>query len=202
MRPLPPEELLYGRLDFIPAAGVIEWVQENIVSENGPLHNPEHAHLKEAVIGVLWTNFANIKQGRHVLGMAEIPRFQGNKWSKARQEIQIEGWFGVIPDFLITLDANYCADCTDMEFAALIEHEMYHCAQATDEFGVPAFNRDTGLPKFAIRGHDVEEFVGVVRRYGITSPAMASLIDAASKAPQASGVNLARACGTCLLKSA
>ena len=35
-------------------------------------------------------------------------------------------WFGRVPAFLITLAADYCAECSDAEFCALVEHELYH----------------------------------------------------------------------------
>lgn len=102
--------------------------------------------------------------------------------------------------YLITLAADYCAQCTDAEFCALVEHELYHIAQATDEYGAPKFTQE-GLPKLYLRGHDVEEFVGVVRRYG-ASEEVQQLIDAASRPPEVAKINISRACGTCLLKSA
>lgn len=203
LRPIPPGDLDGLGEAFVPAPEVFEWVHASIIGTTGHLHNPDHEHLKECSIGVLWTSVENIKQGRQVIGQAEIPRPQGNKWVKARQILQIVGWFGIIPEFIITLDANYCRDCTDTEFAALIEHELYHCAQAVDDFGNPAFNRDTGEPKYTLKGHDVEEFVGVVRRYGIGNPegAIAQLVHAANNGPEVAGINIARACGTCMLRA-
>ena len=52
-----------------------------------------------------------------------------------------------------------------------------------------------------MRAHDVEEFVGVVRRYG-ASEDVQRIIDAAKTAPEVARINIARACGTCLLKAA
>jgi hypothetical protein len=109
-------------------------------------------------------------------------------------------WFGEVPDFVITLDADYSRRCTDAEFCALVEHEMYHIGHANDDFGQPAFTKG-GLPKLGMRAHDVEEFVGVVRRYG-ASKDVQRLIDAAKNAPEVAKLNIARACGTCLLKAA
>ena len=109
-------------------------------------------------------------------------------------------WFGVVPDFIITLDAAYCHECSDSELLALIEHELYHCAQDRDGFGMPKFNRDTGMPVFTIRGHDVEEFIGVVRRYGMGNPEgeLAQLVQAANQAPEFSNDRIATMCGTCI----
>ncbi len=101
---------------------------------------------------------------------------------------------------VITLAADYCSQCTDAELCALIEHELYHIAQKLDQYGAPKFTQD-GLPSLTIRSHDVEEFVGVVRRYG-ASEDVQQLIDAASRPPEVAKINISRACGTCLLKSA
>jgi hypothetical protein len=109
-------------------------------------------------------------------------------------------WFGRVPSYLITLDASYCAQCSDADFCALIEHELYHIAQEHDAFGAPKFTKE-GMPKLCMRGHDVEEFVGVVRRYG-ASPEVQALVDAANSPAEVGKLNISRACGTCLLRSA
>lgn len=115
----------------------------------------------------------------------------------------MQEWFGHVPDFLITLDASYCARCSDTEFCALVEHELYHVGHMNDEFGDPKFRKD-GTPVLYIRGHDVEEFVGVVRRYGVgpSNGALARLARAAAGTPEVAQSHIAGACGTCLLKAA
>lgn len=201
-RPMPSAELSFHN-PFVPAPDVTDWIAEKILKETGELHNPDHKHLLQASICVLWTCVANTRQQRQVIGQAEKPAFRCGAWQKARQEMQIEQWFGIIPDFLITLDADYCREASDLEFAALVEHELYHCAQELDDWGEPKFRQD-GSPAFAIRGHDVEEFIGVVARYGVGNPdgPVAKLVEAANRKPLVSGINIARACGTCQLKSA
>jgi hypothetical protein len=69
---------------------------------------------------------------------------------------QMKDWFGCLPDFLVTVDV-VSGTFDDASFCALVEHELYHCAQATDAFGYPKFHRDSGDPIWGIRGHDVEE---------------------------------------------
>lgn len=96
--------------------------------------------------------------------------------------------------------ASYCLTCSDAEFCALLDHELNHIAQEVDDFGAPAFNK-YGLPKLCMRAHDVEELVGVVRRYG-ASEDVQRMIDAAKTPPEVAKINMARACGTCLLKAA
>jgi hypothetical protein len=200
-RPLPPAEYtdpLCNR--YAPAPEVLKWARESILTEGGLLHNPDHAHLDYADIAFLWAPHGFNKAGRTVLGQCEELTFRCGPWQKGRQQQQMADWFGMVPDFLVTLDAQYCLKCTDVEFCALVEHELFHIGQEMDEFGSPKFNK-YGLPVLAIRGHDVEEFVGVVRRYG-PSEDVQRMIDAAKGPPEVANINIARACGTCLLKAA
>lgn len=200
-RPMPPADLLESPfLILTPAPEVWEWIQREILADTGSIHNPEHGHLIDASIGVLWASSAFTKKGRSVLGQAEQLMIRAGGWQKARQEQQMRDWFGEEPEFLITLAADYCSQCTEAEFCALVEHELYHIGHKLDKYGAPAFG-DDGMPKLEMRGHDVEEFVGVVRRYG-PSHDVQQLIDAASRPPEVAKINISRACGTCLLKSA
>lgn len=105
-------------------------------------------------------------------------------------------WFGRVPAFLITLAADYCTTCSDAEFCALVEHELYHIGHAPDAYGAPAFDKE-GRPKLRIVGHDVEEFVGVVARYG-PSVDVQRLVKAAGATPAVPRLGVARACGCCL----
>ncbi|MBM1198713.1 hypothetical protein GYM96_02835 [Pseudomonas fragi] len=205
-RPLPPSSLLelpelsdLG-IRLTPAPEVWEWVQAEILSDTGSIHNPDHAHLLDADIRVMWASSSVEKQGRTVLGQAEQVVFRAGGWQKARMEQQMRDWFGEVPAFIITLAADYCAQCSDTDFCAIVEHELYHIAQDTNQYGEPAFTKEGG-PKLKLRGHDVEEFVGVVRRYG-ASPDVQALVDAANSPAEVGKLNIARACGTCLLKSA
>ena len=205
-RPRPPGDLielsdLSSRgIRLTPAPEVWEWMQTEILVDTGSIHNEEHAHLIDADIRVMWASSAFTKKGRTVVGQAEQVAFRAGGWQKARMEQQMRDWFGDVPAYIITLAADYCAQCSDADFCALVEHELYHIAQATDQYGAPKFTQE-GLPKLEMRGHDVEEFVGVVRRYG-ASPAVQELVDAANKPAEVGKMNIARACGTCLLKSA
>ncbi|HHP1741547.1 TPA: putative metallopeptidase, partial [Klebsiella pneumoniae] len=65
----------------------------------------------------------------------------------------------------------------------------------------PKFNKETGMPVLKLRGHDVEEFVGVVRRYG-ASKDVQEMVDAANRPAEVAHIDVARACGTCMLKLA
>ncbi|QVN09536.1 putative metallopeptidase [Pseudomonas rhodesiae] len=203
IRPMPPLSLL-ELSDFdvriTPAPEVWEWLQAEILADTGIIHNEDHAHLLDADIRIMWASSSFTKQGRTVLGQAEQVAFRAGGWQKARMEQQMRDWFGDVPAYIITLAADYCAQCSDTDFCALVEHELYHIAQAKDQYGAPKFTQE-GLPKLEMRSHDVEEFVGVVRRYGASADVQA-LVDAANSPAEVGKLNIARACGTCLLKSA
>ncbi|RIJ15967.1 hypothetical protein D1227_06355 [Henriciella mobilis] len=200
-RPSPPESLLADHVtqQFVPAPDLVQWARETFIEDSATLHNPEHQHLNHALIGALWTNVPNGRHGRIILAQCETgaPRAMG-KWAKARAEVQIEQWFGGIPDFILTFDAGYAATCSDVEWCALVEHELLHAAQERDAFGAPKFSKSTGRPKFAIRGHDVEEFTSIVRRYGAEPAHAQAFIDAAKKGPEIGRASIAHACGVCL----
>ncbi|EPD35895.1 MULTISPECIES: putative metallopeptidase [Delftia] len=191
-RPYPPADLWR----YVPAEGVAEWAHSEILADDGRIHNPDHAHLIDADLVFLWAPGGFTKAMKTVIGQAEEVMIRAGGWQKGRQKQQLYDWFGRVPAFMITLDASYCAQCSDAEWCALVEHELYHVAQALDEFGAPRFGKD-GKPKLKIRGHDVEEFVGVVKRYG-PSVDVKRLVDAANAGPELRLGNIAHACGTCL----
>lgn len=203
-RPRPPRDLveLTYLEGFKPAPDLTAWIVQTFIDEEGPIHNPDHLHLSYATIGVLWTSVENYRQGRRIIGQAELgaPRAMG-KYAQARAELQVKGWFGSIPDFILTFNASAAESMSDEEFCALVEHELYHCAQDRDAFGAPKFRR-SGAPVFAMRGHDVEEFVGVVRRYGPDATSVQALIEAAAQAPEVARASIAHACGTCAARAA
>jgi hypothetical protein len=200
-RPMPPQHLLAdptAPLAFAPAPEVLDWLTETILLDTGVIHNPDHGHLLSADLRVLWASGPSRSKGRAVIGTAEEVLFRCSLWQKARQEEQMRAWFGYVPDWLITLDASYCAQCDDAAFCALVEHELYHIAHEKDLFGAPAFTKD-GQPKIKLVGHDVEEFVGVVRRYGAPDGGnLAKLIRAAQQSPEVAPISLIHACGACL----
>ncbi|WP_238866471.1 putative metallopeptidase [Achromobacter xylosoxidans] len=179
-----------------PAPELQAWTESAILAPSGFIHNPDHSHLVDADLAFLWASSGFEKASRTVLGQAEQVMFRASGWQKARQEQQMIEWFGRVPAFLITLAADYCATCSDAEFCALVEHELYHIGHAPDPYGAPAFDKE-GRPKLRIVGHDVEEFVGVVDRYG-PSEDVRRLTSAASIAPRIARLDIARACGCCM----
>jgi hypothetical protein len=206
-RPFPPDEIMEDLETeglFLPAPDVAAWMFATFIMPGALLLNEGHGHLVNARIGVLWTNVGNKRQGRIVAGTAGIPHVQGDRWVKAMYEFQLRQWFGSVPDFLITVSAQIADQMSDASFCALCEHELYHCGQAVDDFGLPRFSRTTGEPIFTVRGHDVEEFVGVVQRYGpgAASAHVMDLVKAARGLPSVAEADIAAGCGTCLARVA
>jgi hypothetical protein len=192
-RPMPPRDIVA----FQPAPDLIEWIEAVFIDESGPLFNPRYNHLRHAQIGCLWSDIPNRRNMREIVGQAELmPPMAMGKWQRARAEFQIEEWFGELPDFLITFSAGFAMSVDDGAFCAVVEHELHHCAQDVDVYGAPKFTRD-GAPKFAIRGHDVEEFVGVVERYGATATVLEAMRLALNSKPTVGLASIAAACGTC-----
>lgn len=199
-RPTPPRS--NPERAFEASATAATWIRETFIEPGAPLYNPDHAHLEFAKIGVVWTGVLNNRHQRTILATCETTKQNtSGAWKKARAEQQLEDWFGEIPDFLITLYAPALTRFDDRSFCAVIEHECYHAAQAKDEFGQPRFNRETGKPMFALRGHDVEEFHGVAARYGLPAD-LKALLELAQQQPQLPDRIIEGACGTCLARAA
>jgi hypothetical protein len=171
------------------------------MDEGSPLHNPDHAHLLMASVVFIWTSEENERQMNRVVGTAELsrPKPMMGQWEKARYRAQFRGWFPPeehaewrMPDFLITLYAPFAAQADNATFCAVVEHELYHCALKRIT--------DRGVPIWAIRGHDVEEFVGIVARYGVGAAAgkTVELVEASKKRPLIAPAQIDGVCGTCL----
>lgn len=209
IRPFPPQDLIDKAeedeaIRLAPAPDLMNWVITNFLTIGGPLHNPDHDHIAELLhdneefLACAWASSACVAKKRMVLGQCEKVMFNQGGWKKARQEQQMRDWFGYVPVYLITIDASYCDQATDRDFCALIEHELYHIGVERDEDGEALYSDMTGLPKHYLAGHDVEEFVGVVKRWG-ADESVKRLLEVAKQAPFVSEVNISKCCGTCLI---
>ncbi|WP_151817167.1 putative metallopeptidase [Acinetobacter oleivorans] len=209
IRPFPPTDFIdqaeeEEAIRLIPAPDLKKWVITNFLTLGGPLHNPDHDHIAELLhdneefLACAWASSACVAKKRMVLGQCEKVMFNQGGWKKARQEQQMRDWFGYVPVYLITIDASYCDQATDRDFCALIEHELYHIGVERDGDGEPLYSDMTGLPKHYLAGHDVEEFVGVVKRYG-PSKNVKRLIEVAKNPPFVSDLDISRCCGNCVI---
>ncbi|MFL9560604.1 putative metallopeptidase [Acinetobacter baumannii] len=209
IRPFPPTDFIdqadeEEAIRIVPAPDLKNWVVANFLTLGGPLYNPDHDHIAELLhdneefLEFAWASSAYKSKQAMVLGQCEKVMFNQGGWKKARQEQQMRDWFGYVPMYLITIDASYCDQANDRDFCALIEHELYHIGVERDEDGDPLISEMTGLPKHYLAGHDVEEFVGVVKRWG-ADESVKRLIEVAKQAPFVSDVNISKCCGTCLI---
>ncbi|AQV15969.1 putative metallopeptidase [Acinetobacter pittii] len=209
IRPFPPQDLIDKAeedeaIRLAPAPDLMNWVITNFLTIGGPLHNPDHDHIAELLhdnedfLACAWASSACVAKKRMVLGQCEKLMFNQGGWKKARQEQQMRDWFGYVPVYLITIDASYCDQATDRDFCALIEHELYHIGVERDEDGEALYSEMTGLPKHYLAGHDVEEFIGVTKRWG-ADESVKRLVEVAKQAPFVSDVNISKCCGTCLI---
>lgn len=204
-RPMVPAHLREWGSSFEPAPDLLAFLRYAFIDELAPFGRPEYEHLREAKIGVLWTNVERVKDGLLTLGMAQLYRSSGDKWTSGRSAQQVFDWFvnwwpdeddDPYPDFILTFYAPEAAEMNDPSFAALCAHELRHCAQKLDQYGEPKFD-DDGNPEFAMQGHDVEEFVSVVEDFGIEAagPMAARFVEAAQRAPRFSAGEVAGVCG-------
>ena len=194
-----------GLLHFEPANNDLwPWIKETFLAEYSDLYNEDHEHLNSIDppdISFLWAYSTCKAKGRRVLGQTEKLMINMGGWKKNRQEVQLIEWFGDVPKYIITLDARVCQVMSDSDFMALVEHELYHIGQERNEEGELMWSASTGEPKLYLRGHDVEEFFGVVQRYGASADVQ-KMVELANNGPTISRANIAHACGTCLLKLA
>lgn len=204
--PAPPRELLDGPPTLAPALDVEAWVSAEILASDRPLTNYDHHTLTEweARIGWLWATEPLIKRGRRVLGRCHLAAPTGDAWQVLTRTGQLLDWFGEVPTFYVILDAHHAAHALatgrPADVLAVVDHELYHCGVERDRYNVERFQRD-GTPMWGIRPHDVEEFAGVVRRYGTAASAAGPLVDAAryveEHGPDVAQATLEGICGTC-----
>ncbi|CAM0560894.1 TPA: putative metallopeptidase [Acinetobacter baumannii] len=209
IRPFPPTDFMdqaeeEEALRLIPAPDLKLWVVANFLTLGGPLHNPDHDHIAEMLhdnegfLAFAWASSAYTRAKRMVLGQCEKVMFQQGGWKKARQEQQMRDWFGFVPVYLITIDASFCEKANDSEFCALLEHELYHIGVERDKDGEIIYSDHTGLPKHYLAGHDVEEFIGVVKRWGANEN-VKRLIEVAKNPPFVSDLDISKCCGNCVI---
>jgi len=207
--PFPPTDFIdqadeEEAIRIVPASDLKNWVVANFLTLGGPLHNPDHDHIAEMLhdnegfLASAWASTAYTRTKRMVLGQCEKVMFQQGGWKKARQEQQMRDWFGFVPVYLITIDASFCEKANDNEFCALFEHELYHIGVERDSDGEIIYSDHTGLPKHYLAGHDVEEFIGVVKRWG-ANDSVKRLVEVAKNPPFVSDLDISKCCGNCVI---
>lgn len=131
-----------------------------------------HEHLQAANIGYIFRDDELTRHGKVIAAEAilverilQSEKRYGRlvKWAVLRILATTD-----LPDFLILIDRNIWSGMDVDTRLALIDHELSHCFFATvDNDGVTQKFHQDGSPWWAIRGHDVEEFCGVIARRGL-----------------------------------
>lgn len=131
----------------------------------------QHEHLQAANIGYVFRDDELRRRGKVVAAEAIlVERILQSEQRYARLVkwalLRILGATD-LPDFIILIDRNIW-DGFDLEQRlALVDHELSHCWYQTEDDGETQKFRKDGSPLWAIRGHDVEEFCGVIQRNGL-----------------------------------
>lgn len=187
----PPPEILEADYPvFKPAHDVGEWARSVFIDPDGPLSNPDHDHLNLATILFVWSSHTFKSQGRVVAATAQTGNQRGGGPGKKewQESLYYEWHGGALPTFVITLCAPFFIEADPTSVCSVIEHELYHCGQMRDRHGEPIYI--DGMPRFTLRGHDVEEFIGVVQRYGAVHPSMIELQRALNSPPEISSARV------------
>lgn len=131
---------------------------------------PEHKHLadNDITFGYLMRMHEKVKGGKRELASVNDTKvmFQGGYKDLCLQ--MLAGMLGHLPMFLIVIDTENWASCSDLEAEALMFHELAHVQHALDKFGAPRFDLE-GRPVYKIHDHDVTAFHSEVARYGAWS---------------------------------
>ena len=154
-------------------------IATRLIAETGEF---EHLQTGEAAIVFVMREFDRVKAQKRVIGTMSLPRLSGELgqmflWMLARM-------CGGLPDFIMTLDAEWWRQADPRQREALVYHELKHAAHAIDKHGELRFTEE-GTPIWDIVGHDVEAFDGEVERYGAWKPDIASFLAAADRGSRA-----------------
>lgn len=204
VRPMPPASMQSPMMfvDFQRASEVEDFVQQHFLSRDGIFFDPEHGHLTQANIGIIWAGSKHIDKGSVKAGTAQLLKGgEPSKWGEAMRYQALLSLFDLaLPEFLITLSGPVSWTYDDRQFFALVDHELSHCAVATGPFGEPRFNNE-GRPVWSMRPHDHEGFAGTTERWGAEASGASSLVQAGLKEPRFKWVpgkdlDVRKACGT------
>lgn len=116
-----------------------------------------HPHLSEARVSLMWAH-------------AFKPDRDGNvTWGQVKKVSPLEQQYHD-HDFVILLNAGVWQELSPEHRRALVDHELNHCGASTN---------DEGDVTYYLVKHDLEEFVSVVRRYGLWRAEIEDMVNAA-----------------------
>lgn len=101
--PLIPKELSQPQEIFLPDPNMMEWIMDTFIDPDGELANPEHEHLNQAYIGLLWTNTSYKSKGR-VSSRGWMPNFGERSVIKMLLEYKLR--YRLLCDTIQEVEAN------------------------------------------------------------------------------------------------
>ena len=128
----------------------------------GELVAAHHSTIEGAHIALVWAHDVKPDRDGHLV------------WGKTRKVTALERTFHP-HDFIIALTYTVWTTLPDVAKRALLDHELEHCASR---------ETDDGEVVYYVKKHDLEEFVSIVRRYGLWRTEVESFVNAALKREQ------------------
>lgn len=129
-----------------------------------PIIEAHHPTLKQLKIEYLFRPEAAITDGKVIAGRAI--RVDDRNWAihktDAIIEIAQDVWEGSSKDFR----------------NALMDHELSHLKVEMEDADKPEREKGTNRVKFRLKHHDIEEFSGVLKRYGDYHEALRTFLEA------------------------
>lgn len=122
---------------------------DEVVALAKKLIEDHHGHLIEANIKYLFRT-----------GNWEVKK--RDTWGQAKK-VSKETNFLTGYDFIILLHQDVWAQLTPDDKEALLDHELQHCSAGIDS---------DGNNVWYIQGHDFEDFLAIIRRHGLWTPAL------------------------------
>lgn len=123
-----------------------------------------HAHLKEAKVGIAWRLGWRINTDGHLkLGQCR---------KRGDLDRELDGF-----DFIVLLNKEAWPTLNPKQKRAVIDHELCHAQIVIDSDGQPKKN-DRDRLVCRIKGHDTEEFRAVVERHGLWTADLEKLAQA------------------------
>ncbi|MGH3680591.1 MAG: putative metallopeptidase [Natronosporangium sp.] len=134
-------------------AAAVERIAEQLIEAH-------HKHLADVSIRYLWRDKAATSKGNVVLGKArKVSGLSAHLVHLVRKDEPPEE----VEFFVLEIAADIWDTLTEAQQTALVDHELCH-------FGVEIPEKPDKDRRLVLRGHDLEEFAGVVERHGLWRP--------------------------------
>lgn len=133
---------------------------------------PVHAPLAAVRIEYVFMQKNPVKNNRIVLG--RVRKVGGLAAYFADDSfLEADRFLPAVPFFVMEIAEPTWLELDDKKRRALVDHELCHCVVDDEVVDAP--------PKLSTRGHDLEEFIGIVNRHGLWSAGLELFTGAVAK---------------------